>query len=275
MNNFMNGFVAELTKHAAVDTSQGTSFVRGGNRAPSGAGPKPKPGVDAPMNPYPAKPKTTKTRFASMSPEAIAKDFTAAKKARKGKGSKPAGEKTTKWQRHLRKAKTEGGSAGLATARKGKSAFLAKDENKGAQRYSKPGAPADRPGTVAAKRGKPARKPGKPASAPAPVASARAGFGTRPNLGVGPLKMPTRPGASPTPSAAAPKRRRVAKPAPAAAPTAAAPTPPSSSPDAFSSQLADQPAPAPAPKPSHKRGFTGTAPKPMVPTATPDLLARR
>jgi hypothetical protein len=79
------------------------------------------------------KPKAGKTRFADMSPEAIAKDFSDAKKAR---GKKPAGEKTTKWQRHLRAAKKSGT---YADAKAGKAAFLARDENKGAQRYSTPG----------------------------------------------------------------------------------------------------------------------------------------
>lgn len=260
--HFMNGFADELTKSAAPRRMPAVDSAAEAGTVPRPAAPK--PGVDAPMDPWPSKskPKTTKTRFASMSPEAIAKDFTAAKKARKGKGSKPAGEKTTKWQRHLRAAKKDGGSAGLATAREGKSAFLAKDENKGAQRYSKPGAPADKPGAVAAKRGKPARKPGKPASAPAPVASARAGFGTRPNLGVGPLKMPTRPGASPAP---APKRRRVAKPAVVAAPTAKPPVYSSQASDARLKQMSS------APKPSHPMV---RAKAPGIPAA-PNLLPRR
>jgi hypothetical protein len=81
----------------------------------AGGAPKPKPGVDAPLDPYKSK-----------------------AKARVAQGVKPrSGERTTGWQKHLRKAKAEGTEA-FAKAKAGKKGYLA--ANPGSQRYSGGGA---------------------------------------------------------------------------------------------------------------------------------------
>lgn len=208
--HFMSGFADELLKHAAVDPSQGTMYKRppkAGGAAPGSvtggpvrptkmpAPPKhgvpaaPKPGVNAPMNPYAGKAAPKQKAF---TPRATARSLPGNAMAGRGKfnlgasaklkappslsqmkagpakAKKPAGERTTKWQRHLRKAKAEGGAKGLATARGGKDAFL--KANKGAQRYSKPGAPA--PKSVAgAKPGVKAQAAGAGAAPPKAVAA--------------------------------------------------------------------------------------------------------
>jgi hypothetical protein len=87
--------------------------------------------------------------------------------AKAPKAPKAVERRTTKWQRHLRAAKKSGT---YADAKAGKAAFLAKTENKGAQRYSKP---VTARAMAKAKRGAAIKKdPGLMAYGPAAIGGA-------------------------------------------------------------------------------------------------------
>jgi len=161
-SNFMNGFADEFFKVGAAnpDGEQGTNYVRGTMFNPRAAqttdnkrlmttasrnrGRKYKGSV-VPESSITgkSKPKTTKTRFASMSPEAIANDAVKHKRKTRNFDKNP-----TPWQTELRKNKA--GSQGRKDMlAKGKKSHMASLKPGGAAPAAAP-KPAPAPAAVAA-----------------------------------------------------------------------------------------------------------------------------